>query len=299
MKKRIFAVLLAIGLSAAAVTGCGSGQSTDSPAGSQTTENEEKTFVFGDTTFNAENGESDLNPHNDNSGWACIRYGVGETLFRFTDNMEIEPWLAESYENIDELTWKITLREGITFTSGRTMDAEAVKECLEGMGYTCEYYAFSDSNDLSSVATTAASESDVIYVPTDNTVAANTEIINNICAPEKIPVIAGEEGICQGCGVATLSINYYDLGVATGKMALKVLVDGEDISTMPIEYAPQFTKEYNPEICKELGIEVPDDYVAIGADAEEESDDSSEEATEGNAAEDDTATETTDEEAAE
>ena len=133
MKKRIFAVLLAIGLSAAAVTGCGSGQSTDSPAGSQTTENEEKTFVFGDTTFNAENGESDLNPHNDNSGWACIRYGVGETLFRFTDNMEIEPWLAESYENIDELTWKITLREGITFTSGRTMDAEAVKECLEDL----------------------------------------------------------------------------------------------------------------------------------------------------------------------
>ena len=116
---------------------------------------------------------------------------------------------------------------------------------------------------------------------------------------KKIPVIAGEEGICQGCGVATLSINYYDLGVATGKMALKVLVDGEDISTMPIEYAPQFTKEYNPEICKELGIEVPDDYVAIGADAEEENDDSSEEAAEDDAAEDDTATETTDEEAAE
>ena len=176
---------------------------------------------------------------------------------------------------------------------------DTVKAALEDLGYTCEYYAFSDSNDLSSVATTAASESDVIYVPTDNTVAANTEIINNICAPEKIPVIAGEEGICQGCGVATLSINYYDLGVATGKMALKVLVDGEDISTMPIEYAPQFTKEYNPEICEELGVEVPDDYVAIGADAEEESDDSSEEATEDNAAEDDTATETTDEEAAE
>ena len=164
---------------------------------------------------------------------------------------------------------------------------DTVKAALEKLGYTCTYYAFSDSNDLSSVATTAASESDVIYVPTDNTVASNTEIINNICAPEKIPVIAGEEGICQGCGVAT------------GKMALKVLVDGEDISTMPIEYAPQFTKEYNPEICKELGIEVPDDYVAIGADAEEESDDSSEEAAEDNAAEDDTATETTDEEAAE
>ena len=166
---------------------------------------------------------------------------------------------------------------------------DTVKAALEKLGYTCEYYAFSDSNDLSSVATTAATESDVIYVPTDNTVASNTEIINNICLPEKVPVIAGEEGICEGCGVATLSINYYDLGVATGKMALKVLVDGEDISKMPIEYAPQFTKEYNPEICEELGIEVPDDYVAIGADAEEETSEDDADAA------DDTAEETTEE----
>ena len=166
---------------------------------------------------------------------------------------------------------------------------DTVKAALEKLGYTCEYYAFSDSNDLSSVATTAATESDVIYLPTDNTVASNTEIINNICLPEKVPVIAGEEGICEGCGVATLSISYYDLGVATGKMALKVLVDGEDISKMPIEYAPQFTKEYNPEICKELGIEVPDDYVAIGADAEEATSEDDADAA------DDTAEETTEE----
>lgn len=146
---------------------------------------------------------------------------------------------------------------------------DTVKAALEDLGYTCEYYAFSDSNDLSSVVTTAVSESDVIYVPTDNTVASNTEIINNICLPEQIPVIAGEEGICSGCGVATLSINYYDLGYATGEMAVKILADGEDISTMPIEYAPKFTKEYNAEICEELGVTVPDDYVAIGAsDAE-------------------------------
>ena len=148
---------------------------------------------------------------------------------------------------------------------------DTVKAALEDLGYTCEYYAFSDSNDLSSVATTAASESDVIYVPTDNTVASNTEIINNICLPEQVPVIAGEEGICDGCGVATLSISYYDLGYATGEMAARILADGEDISTMPVEYAPKFTKEYNAEICEELGIAIPDDYVAIGAaDAEAE-----------------------------
>ena len=146
---------------------------------------------------------------------------------------------------------------------------DTVKAALEDLGYTCEYYAFSDSNDLSSVVTTAVSESDVIYVPTDNTVASNTEIINNICLPEQVPVIAGEEGICSGCGVATLSINYYDLGYATGEMAVRILADGEDISAMPIEYAPKFTKEYNAEICEQLGVTVPDDYVAIGAsDAE-------------------------------
>lgn len=143
---------------------------------------------------------------------------------------------------------------------------DTVKAELEELGYTCEYYAFADSNDLSSVVTTAASESDVIYVPTDNTAASNAEIINNICLPEKVPVIAGEEGICSGCGVATLSISYYDLGVATGKMAVKVLKGEADIKDMPIEYAPTFTKKYNPEICEELGVEIPDDYEAIEAE---------------------------------
>lgn len=143
---------------------------------------------------------------------------------------------------------------------------DTVKEELEKLGYTCEYYAFSDSNDLSSVVTTAASESDVIYVPTDNTAASNAEIINNICLPEKVPVIAGEEGICSGCGVATLSISYYDLGTATGKMAVKILKGEEDVAEMPVEYALNFTKKYNPEICEELGLEIPDDYEAIAAE---------------------------------
>lgn len=143
---------------------------------------------------------------------------------------------------------------------------DTVKDALEKLGYTCENYAFSDSNDLSSVVTTAANDSDVIYAPTDNTVASNTEIINNICLPAKVPVIAGEEGICQACGVATLSISYYDLGYKTGEMAVSILQDGKDISKMPIEYAPKFTKEYNKDICDELGIKIPDGYEAIETD---------------------------------
>ena len=140
---------------------------------------------------------------------------------------------------------------------------DTVKGFLEEKGYTCEFYAFSDSNDLSAVATKAAENSDVIYVPTDNTCANNTEIIKNICMPAKVPVIAGEEGICAGCGVATLSISYYDLGVATGKMAAKILTGESKIEEMPIEYAPNFTKKYNKEICEELGITIPDGYEAI------------------------------------
>ena len=140
---------------------------------------------------------------------------------------------------------------------------DTVKAALEDLGYTCEYYAFSDSNDLSSIATKAASENDVLYVPTDNTAAANAELVNNICQPAGVPVVAGEEGICAGCGVATLSISYYDLGVATGKMAAKILKGEANISEMPIEYAPQFTKKYNKSLCEALNVTVPDGYVAI------------------------------------
>ncbi|MCI8837077.1 MAG: ABC transporter substrate-binding protein [Hungatella sp.] len=140
---------------------------------------------------------------------------------------------------------------------------DTVKAALEGMGYTCEYYSFSDSNDLSTIATKASSECEVIYIPTDNTAASATEIIDNICRPAGIPIIVGEEGMCRGCGVATLSISYYDLGVGTGKMAAKILKGESDISQMPIEYAPQFTKKYNKTICDSLGIQIPDGYEAI------------------------------------
>ncbi len=144
---------------------------------------------------------------------------------------------------------------------------DTVKAYLEDMGYTCTLYPFADSNDVSSVTQTAADASDVIYVPTDNTAASNAGIIDGICQPAGVPVVAGEEGICLGCGVATLSISYYDLGVATGKMAAKILTGEADISTMAIEYAANFTPEYNETICAALGLTAPsDDYVAISAE---------------------------------
>ena len=139
---------------------------------------------------------------------------------------------------------------------------DEVQKYLEEKGVTATQYAFSDSNDLSSVCQKAADENDALYVPTDNTVAANTGIVDGICRPAKKPVFAGEEGICAGCGVATLSISYYDLGYTTGEMAVKILNGEADISTMPIEYT-DVTKKYNKTICDDLGLTVPDGYEEI------------------------------------
>ena len=130
--KKISALFLAVCMGTGLLAGCSSGDTKKADT-EKTAETGKKTFVFGDTTFNPENEEPDVNPHNTYSGWACIRYGIGETLFKYSDNMEIQPWLAKSYENVDELTWKITLQDNVKFTSGRAMDGQAVKECLEDL----------------------------------------------------------------------------------------------------------------------------------------------------------------------
>ncbi len=139
---------------------------------------------------------------------------------------------------------------------------ETIDGYLKELGFQTKKYSFTDTNDCASVAQ-KATECDVIYIPTDNTAASNTEAIANVVVPAKTPVVAGEEGICSGCGVATLSISYYDLGYLTGEMAVKILKGESDISTMPIEYAPQVTKKYNASICAQLGITPPEGYSAI------------------------------------
>lgn len=141
-----------------------------------------------------------------------------------------------------------------------------IKPLLEQMGYTCTEYAFTDSNDVASIATNACASSDVIYIPTDNTAASCTETIRNVVVPAGVPVIAGEQGICSGCGVATLSIDYYELGELTGQMAYDILVDGQNPGDMEIQPAPTFTKMYNESICQELGITPPEGYEAISAE---------------------------------
>ena len=139
---------------------------------------------------------------------------------------------------------------------------DEVRKALEAQGVTCEEFAFTDSNDVSSVTQKAADFSDVVYIPTDNTAASNTEAIANVLIPAGVPAVCDEEGLCRGCGVATLSISYYDLGVTTGKMAAKILKGEADISTMPVEYTDA-TPKYNASVCEQLGITPLDGYEAI------------------------------------
>ena len=141
---------------------------------------------------------------------------------------------------------------------------DTVKTELEALGFTCEMFSFSDTNDLQAVAQKAADASDVIYVPTDNTIAAATGTVDGVCRAAGVPIIAGEEGICAGCGVATLSISYYDLGVKTGKMAIQILKGEAKVSEMAIGYAETPVKKYNAEICQALNLTAPEGYVAIG-----------------------------------
>jgi len=152
-----------------------------------------------------------------------------------------------------------------TAEANSVYQVQTIEQHLTEMGYECEFYGFTDSNDVSSVVQNACANSDVLYAPTDNTVASCTEAIRNVVETEGKAIVGGDEGICAGCGVATICIDYYDIGYATGLMAYEILVNGADVSTMPVEFAPEFDKVYNAEMCDLLGVALPEGYTAIGA----------------------------------
>ena len=143
---------------------------------------------------------------------------------------------------------------------------DEVTKLLSNAGITCTEFAFTDSNDVSSVTQKACDASDVLFIPTDNTAASNTEAIANVVLASNTPVIAGESGLCKGCGVATLSIDFYELGKITGQMAAKILTGEADVSTMPIQFAPSVTKQANMANCQKLGITVPAEYTALATE---------------------------------
>ena len=155
---------------------------------------------------------------------------------------------------------------GLLYCSGEpnsVYQIQMVEGYLTDMGYACRRFAFADVNDLSAVVQTACDDSDVIYIPTDNTCATYTENIANVVLPNRVPVVTGDASTCAAAGVATFSIDYYDLGCATGEMAVKILTGEADISKMPVEFAPEPTKLYNAANCEALGVTVPEGYKAV------------------------------------
>ena len=207
---------------------------------------------------------------------------LGTSITDYASALDIDGWTGVTGTNISGTSDLAPLAEqaamlkelfpeakevGLLYCSAEAnsvYQVEVITKELTALGYNCTNYAFADSNDVASVAMNACAASDVLYIPTDNTAASCTEAIRNVVEPEGVPVIAGEEGICSGCGVATLSISYYDLGCATGEMAYEILVNGADVSTMEIQFAPNVTKKYNAELCQLLNVTIPEDYVAIG-----------------------------------
>lgn len=155
---------------------------------------------------------------------------------------------------------------GIIYTSSEAnsvFQAEKAEEIMKEKNLDVKVYTVSDSNDIQAVVTTAVGEVDVIYIPTDNNLADNMEIVKNITVPAKLPVIAGEENMCSKGGLATLSISYYSMGYSAGKMAYEILVNGADPAEMPIQYAEEVTLKYNKEVAELIEWEIPSDMVAI------------------------------------
>lgn len=209
---------------------------------------------------------------------------LGTSITDYASALEIENWsgtvggnisgtsdlapLAQQADMIQELCPNAK-NVGMLFCSSEANSKYQIDEMtklLTDKGLTCTAFSFTDSNDVASVTQKACDSSDVIFIPTDNTAASNTEAIANVVLAAGKPVIAGEGGLCKGCGIATLSIDYYELGKITGQMAAKILTGEADVSTMPIEFAPTVTKMAHMDNCAKLGIAVPSDYSALSID---------------------------------
>ena len=205
---------------------------------------------------------------------------LGTSVTDYASALDIDDWKGSTGTNISGTSDGVPAAElaavlnelfpdvknvGLLYCSGEPnskFQAEEMRPALEAFGYNVSDYTFADSNDVAAVTNNACDDCDVLYIPTDNTAASNAELINNVAIAKKVPIVCGEENLCSGCGVATLSISYYDLGTVTGEMAAKILSEGADVSTMEIEYAP-FAKKFNKTNCDILGITVPEAYEAI------------------------------------
>ena len=198
---------------------------------------------------------------------------LGTSVTDYASALDIDDWKGSTGTNISGTSDGVPAAElaavlnelfpdaknvGLLYCSGEPnskFQAEEMRPALEAFGYKVSDYTFADSNDVAAVTNNACDDCDVLYIPTDNTAASNAELINNVALAKKVPIVCGEENLCSGCGVATLSISYYDLGVVTGQMAAKILTGEAEVGEMQIEHAP-FEKKFNETNCGILAIEV-------------------------------------------
>ena len=146
---------------------------------------------------------------------------------------------------------------GILYCSSEAnskFQVDLAAEALDAAGIAHKEYTVADSNEIQSVVTNAISNCDCLYIPTDNTIADNMSIVKNAAWPEKLPIICGEENMCKNGGLATLSIDYYELGKAAGEQAFDILVNGKNPAEMPVVYGG-ITGEYNPETVEAIGFD--------------------------------------------
>lgn len=211
---------------------------------------------------------------------------VATSVTDFATALEIDDWTGKTGINVTGTADLAPLKEqaamvkelvpeaktvGILYCSAEAnskYQADVISEEFKALGIEPEIFTIADTNEIAAVTTQACEKVDCIYIPTDNTIASAAPAVNEVAAPKNIPIIASEEGICKGCGIATLAISYYDLGQKAGEMAYEILVNGADPAEMEIEYASDLTKKYIAERCTALNITVPEGYEAIEASAE-------------------------------
>lgn len=189
---------------------------------------------------------------------------TGKTGTNVTGTADLAP-LEEQAKMIQELC-PDAKTIGLLYCSAEANSVYQIKtieKTLDTLGIAYKEYSAADSNDIAAVTKTACDECDALYIPTDNTMASNTEVVNNIAEPAGKAILTGEEGLCKGCGIATLSISYYSIGYEAGKMAAQILTEGANPADMEIQYAKELTKKYIPSRAEKLSVVVPADYEAI------------------------------------
>ncbi|MBP3616640.1 MAG: ABC transporter substrate-binding protein [Lachnospiraceae bacterium] len=189
---------------------------------------------------------------------------TGKTGFNVTGTCDLAP-LDEQAAMIKEL-FPDAKKVGILYCSAEAnskYQAVKVAEYLTALGIESEEFTCADTNDVAMVTSAACAASDVIYIPTDNMMASSTGIVDGVAGPAGVPIVAGEAGICGGCGVATLSIDYYSIGYAAGLQAYEILENGKNPAEMEIGYATELTKQYVADRCTAFGVTVPDSYEAM------------------------------------